>query len=280
LFKDFAITDNVFRSNISFSTSLSAAYTFGNKLKGTDIVPKEKIMIIPAISLKWTKKKFALSAGLDYMKTEYYRNGPLWMRIGCSYSFFFDDVRVPKKNMLGQLNRGFYHAMQVFEFERGGTGAPLKMRQDLEEFVQFCKETKRNGKPLWDDPKVRDSLAEIATQLEVQRLAGWYTTWRFSERKRLGSDACQNPCLCPPPGVRRAADHSDKLSRSIVGGWQLQLDEQRGPLEVQAGRVQREGQLLDASRHLGRLVDPLLVEGPGDPRFYAGNCFDYIHGRA
>ena len=37
---------------------------------------------------------------------------------------FFDDVRVSKEYLLGELNRGFYHAMATFEFERSGTDFP------------------------------------------------------------------------------------------------------------------------------------------------------------
>jgi len=62
---------------------------------------------------------------------------------------FYDDVRVHKDYLLGELNRGFYHAMATFEFERSGTGGPARGQQSLQEFVQFCKEEKRNGKPLW-----------------------------------------------------------------------------------------------------------------------------------
>ena len=35
LFKDFALTDYAFKGNFEFSTSLSAGYSFGNRLKGT-----------------------------------------------------------------------------------------------------------------------------------------------------------------------------------------------------------------------------------------------------
>ena len=105
---------------------------------------------------------------------------------GMQNEVFFDDARVSKDYMLGQKNRGFYHAMQVFEFERAMTGGAAGSKRSLEEFVQFCKETKRNGKSLMDDPQVRDTLAQIAVHNELQRLAGWYTTWMFSERERLG----------------------------------------------------------------------------------------------
>jgi len=99
LFKDFALTDNAFKSNFEFSTSLSAGYAFGNKLKGTNITPENKFMVIPAISLKWKKRNLSLSLGLDYMKTEYYHNGPVWLRIGSSYNLFFDNVRTKAKTI-------------------------------------------------------------------------------------------------------------------------------------------------------------------------------------
>jgi alkylation response protein AidB-like acyl-CoA dehydrogenase len=99
---------------------------------------------------------------------------------------FFDDVRVNKKYMVGQKNRGFYHAMQVFEFERAMTGAPAMAQRELADFVQFCKDTKRNGKALMEDPQVRETLAGLAVENEVRTLASWYTLWRFGERERLG----------------------------------------------------------------------------------------------
>ena len=46
---------------------------------------------------------------------------------------FFDNVRVPKNNLLGELNRGFYLAMTTVEFERahgGGLGAKKKNGKD------------------------------------------------------------------------------------------------------------------------------------------------------
>jgi len=100
---------------------------------------------------------------------------------------FFDNVRVPKEYMLGELNRGFYHAMTTLESERSGIDKPARLKRDLEEFIQFCRETKRNGKPLIEDPQVRDTLAQIVVNIEVMRLASWRTTWRLNEREKLGS---------------------------------------------------------------------------------------------
>ncbi len=99
LFKDFALTDRLGKCNFAFSTSLLAGYSFGNKLKGTLLTPGNKFMVIPSISLKMIKMNFSLNLGLEYLKTEFYKNGPVWLRIGCSYNHFFDKIRTQVKTL-------------------------------------------------------------------------------------------------------------------------------------------------------------------------------------
>jgi ankyrin repeat protein len=97
LFKDFELTDFTDRFNYSFSTSFLAAYTFGNKLKGSLIAPDNKFKIIPSAALKMTKMNLSFNIALEYLRTEYYHNGSLWFRVGCSYNYFFDNVRMKPK---------------------------------------------------------------------------------------------------------------------------------------------------------------------------------------
>jgi ankyrin repeat protein len=99
IFKDFALTDYPFRGNFSLSTSLSAGYSFGNELKGTLRVPGNKFKVIPAVALKWSKKDLTFSLGADYLKTEFYHIGPLWLRLGASYNLYFDNVRTKSKSL-------------------------------------------------------------------------------------------------------------------------------------------------------------------------------------
>lgn len=108
------------------------------------------------------------------------------MGFGTQVNIYYENVRVPKENLLGELNRGFYHAMAVFEFERSGTANPAFGKRSLEEFVQFCRETERNGKPLVEDPEIRKQLAQMAIDIEIQRLIAWEAVWRHSEREKLG----------------------------------------------------------------------------------------------
>ena len=93
LFKDFALTNHPEKLNASVSASLLAGYSFGKELKGTYNTQDNKFLLIPAASFKITKMHFSLNMSIEYTKSEYYRNGPFWGRIGISYNHFFDDVR-------------------------------------------------------------------------------------------------------------------------------------------------------------------------------------------
>ena len=99
LFKDFALTDYAYKGNFELSTSLSTGYSFGNELKGTTFAPKNKFKVIPSVSVKWTKKNLSFSLGADYMKTEFYHIGPVWLRFGASYNLYFDNVRTKAKTL-------------------------------------------------------------------------------------------------------------------------------------------------------------------------------------
>jgi len=87
---------------------------------------------------------------------------------------FFDNVRVPKKNLIGEKNMGFYHLMMALDFERIMVGIG-SFRRVFEEFVTFVKSTKRDGEPLGKIPSVRQKLAEIATKIEIAYSFFWRT---------------------------------------------------------------------------------------------------------
>ncbi len=53
---------------------------------------------------------------------------------------FFDDVRVPVENLVGEENRGWYVAMATLDFERSGIGGTIKYRKLLDELVDFVRD--------------------------------------------------------------------------------------------------------------------------------------------
>lgn len=134
---------------------------------------------------------------------------------------FFDDVKVPKDALLGELNRGFYHAMVTFEFERTNTGNAASAKRNIEELIEFCKEEKQNGKPLIKDAKVRDLLADRAIDQEIAWLGGWFDTWHFSQREKLGS---------PPPSAAsvRTKTNTDGRAKALIDSLGLYGQLRRG----------------------------------------------------
>jgi ankyrin repeat protein len=97
LFKDFTLYDNPFKSHLDLTTSLLAAYSFGHQLKGTEMAPKNQFQLIPDVTLKWGGKHFSAYLGLEYIKSPFYKIGPVWMRAGVSCTMYFDRVRTQVK---------------------------------------------------------------------------------------------------------------------------------------------------------------------------------------
>jgi alkylation response protein AidB-like acyl-CoA dehydrogenase len=81
---------------------------------------------------------------------------------------YYDDVVVPKKNLVGEKNKGFYYLMAALDFER--MVPPGLYWRLFDEIVQYAKETVVDGKRLSQKPLVRQKLSQMAVELEVTRL--------------------------------------------------------------------------------------------------------------
>ncbi|WP_040800923.1 acyl-CoA dehydrogenase family protein [Nocardia higoensis] len=81
----------------------------------------------------------------------------------------FTDVRVPKENLLGQENRGFYHLMHNLPSERLSIAisAVAGARSIFEETVGYVRDRKAFGTPIGSFQANRFSLAEMATELDI-----------------------------------------------------------------------------------------------------------------
>jgi len=89
---------------------------------------------------------------------------------------FFDNVRVPKANVVGEMNMGFYYLMVALDFERlvismGG------FRRRFEDLIKYAKETRRNGKLLSRYAGIRARLAELAIEIEIAYVLYYRTAW-------------------------------------------------------------------------------------------------------
>ena len=84
---------------------------------------------------------------------------------------FFENVRVPATNLLGEEGQGFYHLMRNLARERLGIaiGAVASAERAYEITLEYCKERTAFGTPIGSFQANRFSLSEIDTKLLVAR---------------------------------------------------------------------------------------------------------------
>lgn len=82
---------------------------------------------------------------------------------------FFDNVRVPEANLIGEEGRGFAYLMQELPWERLqiAISAVATARAGLEWTVAYARDRKAFGKPIISLQTVAHTLAEIKTEIEV-----------------------------------------------------------------------------------------------------------------
>jgi alkylation response protein AidB-like acyl-CoA dehydrogenase len=90
---------------------------------------------------------------------------------------FFDDVKVPRENMVGEENRGWYVSLMTMNFERSSIGFMAEAKRNLEELIEFCKETKRDGQRLSEQPVVRSLLAQLVIEVEIGLALSYKVAW-------------------------------------------------------------------------------------------------------
>ncbi len=85
---------------------------------------------------------------------------------------FFQDVRVPVANVVGEVNQGWDVALGTLMHERGTMGAGLQIhyRRNMDRLIELSHELQRNGRPASQDPLVRQNLAQCYAEVEIMRL--------------------------------------------------------------------------------------------------------------
>jgi citronellyl-CoA dehydrogenase len=84
---------------------------------------------------------------------------------------FFDEVRVPRRNLIGEEGQGFYLQMLQFQEERlWGAANCLRMLDSLiDETIAYTRDRSVFGQPLLENQTVHFRLAELRTEVESLR---------------------------------------------------------------------------------------------------------------
>jgi citronellyl-CoA dehydrogenase len=93
------------------------------------------------------------------------------MRSSDTAQIFFDNVRVPRRNLIGEEGKGFIYQMLQFQEERlwGATANLKSMERLIEQTIEYTRNRKAFGKSILDNQVVHFRLAELATEIELLR---------------------------------------------------------------------------------------------------------------
>jgi alkylation response protein AidB-like acyl-CoA dehydrogenase len=85
---------------------------------------------------------------------------------------FFNNVKVPKENLLGDLNRGFYHLMHFLAEERllGSVGYVATSAAAFDITMDYIKERKAFGQTIADFQNTRFQMASMRTEIDVAQV--------------------------------------------------------------------------------------------------------------
>ncbi len=87
---------------------------------------------------------------------------------------FFDNVRVPAKNLVGEENRGWYIGTTTLDFERSSIGSAVGQRLLVEGIISFAKEhTKDHPSIVHRQPTLRYELADRLLETHVAKMLSY-----------------------------------------------------------------------------------------------------------
>jgi alkylation response protein AidB-like acyl-CoA dehydrogenase len=87
---------------------------------------------------------------------------------------FFTDARIPASGLVGEEGQGWMVAMKTLEYERGAkvnpVGGYFVKEMDVMGVIDMARSAKRGGKPVLDDPVMRDRLVDYMIEIQALNL--------------------------------------------------------------------------------------------------------------
>lgn len=134
------------------------------------VVPRE----LPGISIGKAEKKCGI-------------------RASSTTEVVFENVRVPKENLLGPLHDGFPIAMDTLDGGRIGIASQAVgiARACLEAAVKYAKEREQFGKPIGEFQAIQWKLADMSTRIDAARLLVAKAAWLRDRGERCSREAAE-----------------------------------------------------------------------------------------
>ena len=128
----------------------------------------------------------------------------------------FDNVRVPKENLIGEINKGFYYIMEKFELERLilSTGALASAEYALEYGLQYLSERKAFNRSLNTFQELRHRVAQLSAELACLKAFNYQICDALQQKENVTKECAMSKLLC--------TEFMDKLSYQVLqflGGY-------------------------------------------------------------
>ncbi len=180
------------------------------------------------------------------------------INMGDQHSFnevFFEDVRVPVAQRVGDENRGWYHLAVALDFERSGIGAYAGGRRTVERLTHLAAE----HRDLWANrPQVRNELADrmvevnvgtfLAYRVATMQAQGLVPNHEASASKLFGSELGQRIARTGMHVLGTAGQLRGESARGDVDQAQAYLQSASGTIAAGTSEIQRN---IVATRGLG-----------------------------
>lgn len=120
---------------------------------------------------------------------------------------FFEDVRVPIKNLIGEEGKGFVYQMMQFQEERlyAAIGNYSGCENIINETIEYTRQRKTFGKPIIDNQIVHFRLSELMTEVEALKAL----TWKGIEIHVNGGDCTKLASMSKLKSTRLAREVND-----------------------------------------------------------------------
>ncbi len=158
---------------------------------------------------------------------------------------FFDNVRVPVANRLGEEGQGWQVTVSALAHERSSIAEVAGLQRSLEEIKALARKSKKNGKLASKDPGVRRRIAQADARIEAMRLNGLRFLTRQLRGENVGAETSVNK-------LHRAALEIE------LGELALEIEGAAGVLDKDAAPEQGKWQRMALSW-------PEVVIGGGTP---------------
>jgi alkylation response protein AidB-like acyl-CoA dehydrogenase len=111
---------------------------------------------------------------------------------------FFNNVKVPKENMLGELHRGFYNLMHFLAVERLIAAAQYLAASEaaLDVTMDYVRDRRAFGQAIADFQNTRFKLADMRTQIDVAQAFVDQCVMQYNEGQLSADDAAKAKLFC------------------------------------------------------------------------------------